>query len=54
MEFFTSICGAKGPFLAAAAMVEVLVLTFNSMESVLNPLYVAGLNFYTNNGARLE
>ncbi len=32
--------GARGPFQAAAAMVEVLVVFLRPLEGILNPLYV--------------
>jgi len=40
---FDNICGARGPFPAAAAMVEVLVVFLRPMEGILNPLYVTYL-----------
>ncbi len=42
---FSILCGARGPFPAAAAMVVVLVLfSYNRSEEVLNPPNVVGLN----------
>ena len=40
---FDNICGARGPFPAAAAMVEVLVVFLRPLEGILNPLYVTCL-----------
>jgi hypothetical protein len=39
----TSICRAKGPFPATAAMVVVLVVFLHRLESILNPLYLTDL-----------
>jgi hypothetical protein len=38
---FDNICGARGPFPAAAAMVEVLVVFLRALEGILNPLCVS-------------
>jgi hypothetical protein len=40
---FDNICGARGPFPMAAAMVEVLVVFLHPLEGILNPLYVSYL-----------
>jgi hypothetical protein len=40
---FDNISGARGPFPAAAAMVEVLVVFLRPLEGILNPLYVSYL-----------
>ena len=40
---FDNICGARGPFPTAAAMVEVLVVFLRPLEGILNPLYVSYL-----------
>jgi hypothetical protein len=42
---FSILCGARGLFPAAVAMLMVLVLfSYNRSEEVLNPPYVVGLN----------
>jgi hypothetical protein len=40
---FDNICGARGPFPGAAAMVEVMVVFLRPLEGILNPLYVSYL-----------
>jgi hypothetical protein len=40
---FDNICGARGPFPAAAAMVKVLVVFLRPLKGILNPLYVSYL-----------
>ncbi len=38
------ICGGRGPFPGATAMVVVLVVSLAGLESILPPPYVVGLN----------